>query len=172
MNNMTSYNALYGTKTADNLMHAFEHEAASAMRSGVYSMQAIQDRDFATKRMLDEMNENGVSQGELWLGYLDETGTTGENLNTLSRMKREHDAAAYYDMADIADEEGFQEIAQKFRMAAAVNESHADILDERMRMLDGTMQYEANHQFRCPVCGYVVRGNTLPEMCPLCNNSY
>lgn len=172
MNNMTSYNALYGTKTADNLMHAFEHEAASAMRSGVYSMQAMQERDFATKRMLDEMSENGVSHGELWLGYLDETGSTPENLHTLSQMKRAHDAASYLDMADIADEEGFQEIAQKFRMAASVNESHSNILDERMSVLEGTRQYDTQEQFRCPVCGYVVEGNTLPEMCPLCNNSY
>ena len=79
MNN-TSHNALFGTKTADNLMHAFEHESKSALRGNIYSLQASMEKDTGTRRMLDEISENGTASGELWLSYLDERDTTPEKV--------------------------------------------------------------------------------------------
>ena len=166
--NIPSHNALYGTKTAENLYHAFEHEAISALRSNVYSALAQSDGDISTRRMLDEMIENGTSGGELWLGYLGELYDTAENLRRLSDIKKIDNTAMYSHMADIAQEEGFDEIAEKFRMASAVHEGHSTSLDNRISELDGTKKYEYDTVHHCPVCGYIVTGNTHPEICPLC----
>ena len=166
--NIPSHNALYGTKTADNLLHAFEHEALSALRSTVYSALAQGEGDVATRRMLDEMTENGASGGELWLGYLNEIDDTSENLRRLSDIKKTDNTAMYTHMAQIAQEEGFEEIAEKFRMASAVQDSHSQMLDDRISQLNGTKEYSPDALHRCPVCGYTVSGNTPPDICPLC----
>ena len=167
-NNIPSHNALYGTKTAENLLHAFEHEAASALRCNVYSSLAQSEGDVSTRRMLDEMTENGTSGGELWLGYLNEIDGTPDNLRRLSDMKKADNIAMYSHMAEVAEEEGFDEIAEKFRMASAVHDSHSHLLDDRISTLNGTKEYAAGTLHRCPVCGYTVSGNTRPDICPLC----
>lgn len=167
-NNTLSHRALDGTKTADNLMRAFEHEAASAVRGSIYSKEAERSGDASTRRMLDEMHDNDVSQGELWLGYLDEIEDTVENLARLSDISKASDNPMYSDMARIAEEEGFHEIADKFRMAASVKHDHANRMDERMSALDGSKIWDADTPHRCPICGYTVTGNTHPEVCPLC----
>lgn len=166
--NTLSHKALDGTKTADNLMRAFEHEAAAAVRGSIYSKDADRNGDASTRRMLDEMQDNGVSQSELWLGYLDEIEDTVENLARLSEISRAMDNPMYSDMARIADDEGFHEIAEKFRMAATVKNDHADRIDDRMSALDGSKTWDADTPHRCPVCGYTVIGNARPEVCPLC----
>ena len=171
-NNTSSHNALYGTKTAENLMHLFEHEASAAMRSGIYSKQAQQEGDISTRRMLDEMHENDLNRGELWLGYLDELDETSENLHKLSETKDVMDSDIYSEMALIADEEGFSEIAEKFRMAGSAQKNQADMLRERMSQLNGMYSWDAGSVHRCPVCGYTVIGNARPEYCPLCVNDW
>jgi rubrerythrin len=167
-NNTSSHKALDGTKTADNLMRAFEHEAAAAVRGSIYSREADRGGDASTRRMLDEMQDNGISHGELWLGYLDEIEDTMENLARLSEISKALDNPMYSDMARIAEEEGFYEIADKFRMAAAVKNDHADRINERMSALNGSKIWDADTPHRCPVCGYTVRGNNHPEVCPFC----
>lgn len=171
MNN-TSHNALFGTKTADNLMHAFEHESKSALRGNIYSLQASMEKDTGTRRMLDEISENGTASGELWLSYLDETDTTPENLRRLSEIKNDVDSVLYDDMAQTADKEGFHEIAEKFRMASSVSKSHANLLDDRISQLEHTKQWHPDTTFRCPACGYVIMGNAMPDACPLCNGEF
>ncbi len=169
MNNNTSHqNALHGTKTADNLMHAFEKEATAALRSDIYSQLARQGNDVSTRRMLDEMRENGTSQGELWLGYLDEIEDTTQNLSYLSDIKRDMDSSMYNDMALVAEDEGFPEIAEKFRMAATVQNNHSARLDDRVSQMNGTKTWDANTMHTCAVCGYTITGNNHPEICPLC----
>lgn len=172
MDNTMSHNALLGTRTADNLMNAFRHESEAAMRSGVYSAQAAYERDMSTRRMLDEMSDNGAGCSELWLGYLDGLDATSQNLKNLSKLKREINGRLYEDMAEIADEEGFHEIAEKFRMAKAVSNNHAKLLDDRAKSLEGDRTWETDTEFRCPVCGFTVTGNTMPESCPLCTASF
>lgn len=171
MNNInTSNRALFGSRTEQNLKTAFEHEASSAVREDIYSRQARDEKDTATRRMLDEMFENSSQLGELWLSYLDETADTSDNLSDLSHSKSTNLGEMYDEMAKVAEEEGFHEIAEKFRMAALSGKQHAELLSQRAEHLKGEKIYydNADTPHRCPVCGYTVMGNTHPDICPLC----
>ncbi len=169
-NNNTSTRALFGSRTEHNLKTAFEHEASSAVREDIYSRQAASEKDLSTRRMLDEMFENGSQLGELWLGYLDETADTADNLLRLSDSKGSHLGEMYEEMAEVADEEGFHEIAEKFRMAALAGKDSAGLLSKRASELNGDAIFYDDPEtlHRCPVCGYSVRGNSHPDICPLC----
>lgn len=169
-NNNTSNRALFGSRTEQNLKTAFEHEASTAVRENIYARQAQQEKDISTRRMLDEMFENGSQLGELWLGYLDETADTGDNLSRLSNAKAAAMAEMYEEMADVAREEGFSEISEKFEMAALAVKDSAEMLSQRAARLGGEKAYneEPDTPHRCPVCGYTVKGNTHPDICPLC----
>lgn len=164
----TSKNALDGTKTAENLRLAFEKEATNALRAGIYSADARNEKDFATKRILDEIRDNGTSLGELWLGYLEGAKDTAEELLDLAQLKTNVNGSAYDDMAKTANDEGFAELSEKFRMASEVQKSHGERLTERAKELTEKPVFEPNTPHVCPVCGFVTLGNALPEICPLC----
>ena len=79
----------------------------------------------------------------------------------------------YDRMAREADEEGFPEIAFKFRAVAAIERHH----EERYRQLlanieDGIVfSRDGDAVWICRNCGHIVIGKKAPEVCPVCNHS-
>ena len=75
-------------------------------------------------------------------------------------------------MADIADDEGFSEIAEKMRLVSNVKNTHTVLLDEQLSYLsdkDGRYVDNPETEWHCRSCGYIVKGNMPPERCPLCS---
>ena len=78
----------------------------------------------------------------------------------------------YDRMADDADEEGFTEIASRFRAVAAIERHH----EERYRRLlqnikDGIVfSRDGDTVWICRNCGHIVIGKNAPEVCPVCNH--
>ena len=78
----------------------------------------------------------------------------------------------YDRMAKEADDEGFKEIAAKFRMVGAIEKHH----EERYRKLaenikDGVVfSRDGDRIWICRNCGHIVIGPKAPEMCPCCNH--
>lgn len=164
--------ALDGTKTAENLRQAFGKEAEVFAKGSIFASLADSDDDASAKRTLLEHSDNDRRHAELWLSYLDELGDTYENLMTLAAIKDAMNGDIYPAMAEIADEEGFDEIAEKMRLVSAVKKSQSDMLKaEGDRIADADALYDSNPEtaWHCCSCGYNIRGNTPPEMCPLCS---
>ncbi len=173
-NNTTNQNAssaLNGTKTQENLRHAFEREAGTFARNSIYADQANRDGNVSAGRTFTEHAENDRRLAELWLGYLDELGDTLENLAEMSSQKGYLAEEFYEEIADIADEEGFYEIAEKMRLSGGVMGTHREMLGEQTRLLGTGRPYSEDPEttWICSSCGYTVKGNTPPESCPLCN---
>lgn len=174
MNNThtTVSSALDGTRTAENLRQAFTKEAESFLKSLLFAELADDDDNYSAMRALSEISENDKKHAELWLGYLDELGDTLENLSELSAIKDALGGNIYPLMAEIADEEGFDEIAEKMRLVSAVKNTQSNTLkNEGDRIANANALYDANPETEwvCRSCGYVVKGNTPPERCPLCS---
>ena len=164
--------SLDGTRTAENLKQAFSKEAEAFLKSILFAELADDDGDFSAMRALSEISENDKRHAELWLGYLDELGDTFENLSELSVLKDALSGDIYPFMAEIADEEGFDEIAEKMRLVSAVKNSQSNILkDERERIASADALYSENPEviWHCRYCGYDIKGNMPPERCPLCS---
>lgn len=171
-NNIHVSSALYGTRTLENLKQAFEKEAESFTKESIYASLANRDGDISASRALSELSDNDKHHAELWLGYLDELGDTLENLAELSDLKEALNGNIYPLMAEIADEEGFDEIAEKMRLVSAVKNTHKQALDaERDRLASPDALYSDNPEtlWHCSCCGYNIKGNTPPERCPLCS---
>ena len=164
--------ALDGTKTAENLRTAFEKEAINFAKGNIFSSSAQGDGNMGAKRVLDEQSDNDRRLAELWLSYLNGIGDTLENLTELSDSKNLLSGDLYPLFAEIADEEGFEEIGEKMRLAAMAKSTHSEILEgERQKLMHPGSLYSdsADTPWKCTACGYVVRGNTPPERCPLCS---
>lgn len=164
--------ALDGTKTAENLRQAFSKEAEAFAKSNIFAAIAGDEGQMSAQRTLAEHADNDKRHAELWLGYLDELGDTLENLAELSTIKDAMSGNLYPLMAEIADEEGFDEIAEKMRLVAAVKNSQSQMLKgEGDRIADADALYSSDPEtvWHCRCCGYDVRGNMPPERCPLCS---
>jgi len=170
--NTTVSSALDGTKTAENLREAFAKEAEAFVRGSIYTSTAENEGNMSAKRALSEQADNDKRHAELWLGYLDEIGDTFENLSELAALKEALGGNLYPAMAEIADEEGFDEIAEKMRLVAAVKNTQKQTLDdeaERIASPASVYSDDAETIWHCHCCGYDIKGNTPPERCPLCS---
>lgn len=164
--------ALDGTKTSENLRDAFINEAQAFAKSSIFASLADAEANDSAKRLLVEHSDNDKRHAELWLSYLDELGDTFENLTELAAIKDAMSENLYPAMAEIADEEGFDEIAEKMRLVAAVKNSQSRMLkDEGEKIADADAVYSDDPEtlWHCHSCGYNIRGNMPPERCPLCS---
>ena len=77
----------------------------------------------------------------------------------------------YDGFAKTAEEEGFSELAAKFRLVAAIEKRH----EERYRALLKNVQMAqvfAKSEVKvweCRNCGHIVVGTQAPEVCPTCS---
>jgi len=76
----------------------------------------------------------------------------------------------YDTFAKEAEEEGFAELAEKFRMVAEIEKAH----EERYRALLSNVEMQAVFEkteetmWECRNCGHLVIGKKAPEVCPVC----
>ena len=97
-------------------------------------------------------------------------GTTAENLAAAAAGENEEWAELYPTFADIAEEEGFKQIAVVFRMIAKVEAEH----EKRYRKLLANVQenkvFEKDETiwWQCRNCGFVIEGKKAPQKCPAC----
>ena len=99
-------------------------------------------------------------------------GNTAENLAAAAAGENYEWTDMYEGFARTAEEEGFPELAAKFRGVAAIEKHH----EERYRAL--LHNVEAREVFarsevkvwECRNCGHIVVGMQAPEVCPVCNH--
>lgn len=164
-------NGLHGTKTEQNLRTAAQNEAMGFTKYMLYSGLASDEANEDMARMFSEYASNEKEHAELWLGYLDELGGVEDNLNN-AIYGEEFEATEFYpNAARIAAEEGFDELADKFRMAANIEKRHADSYRTAADDLASGRMYTGNAdtQWVCLNCGYTTRGNMPPSQCPFCS---
>ena len=164
---------LKGTKTEKNLQEAFAGESQARNKYTYYASKAKKEGYEQIAAIFLETAGNEKEHAELWFKYL-HGGAVPDTLTNLA------DAAAgenfewtdmYERMAKEADEEGFKEIAAKFRMVGAIEKLH----EERYRKLAANIEEgvvfsrEGDRIWVCRNCGHVVIGKKAPELCPCCN---
>ncbi len=97
-------------------------------------------------------------------------GTTLENLKAAAEGENEEWTQLYPEFADVAEKEGFKEIAAAYRMIAKVEKAH----EERYRKLYNNLEegkvFEKDGVviWKCRNCGYIHEGKSAPKVCPAC----
>ncbi len=175
--------SLTGTKTEQNLLKAFAGESQARNRyeffvkvakkegyeqiAAIFQETADQEKEHA-KRFFKFL-EGGVC--EITASYpAGKIGTTAENLKAAAEGENEEWTLIYPKFADIANEEGFNEIAAAFRMIAKVEAEHErrylkllqNLSEDKVFMKDGKVWW------KCRNCGYVYESEKALDMCPAC----
>ena len=163
---------LKGTKTERNLQEAFAGESQARNKYSYYASKARKDGFEQIAALFEDTANNEKEHAKLWFKYLhggDVPGTM-QNLRDAAEGENYEWTDMYDRMAREAEEEGFTEIARRFRAVAAIERHH----EERYRRLlknieDGIVfSREGDRMWICRNCGHIVVGKKAPAACPVC----
>ncbi len=175
--------SIKGTKTEKNLLASFAGESQARGRYTYFASVAKKEGYEQISAIFLETAEQEKEHAKKFFKYLEGgmveitacypagvIGTTLENLKAAADGEHEEWAVEYPKFADIADEEGFPEIAKSFRNIAKVEDEH----EKRYRALlknveNGTVfSSEEEVQWQCRNCGFVHTSKQAAKLCPAC----
>lgn len=161
---------LKGSKTEANLMAAFSGESEARNKYTYFASVAKKEGYEQIANLFLETAENEKEHAKIHFKYLKGIGTTKENLADAAAGENYEWTDMYANFAKVAEEEGFKEIANKFRQIAEIEKKH----EERFRKLlenleDGTVFKKGSIVvWKCRNCGHIHVGLEAPEVCPVC----
>ena len=163
---------LKGSKTEANLQAAFAGESQAHTKYQYYASKAKADGYVQISNIFLETAKNEKEHAKLWFKYLHDGAVpdTLTNLNDAADGENYEWTDMYEEFAKVAEEEGFKEIAMKFRMVGAIEKHH----EERYRQLIGNVEdglvfsRDGDRTWICSNCGHIVIGSKAPEICPVC----
>lgn len=166
-------NKYTGTKTEKNLMEAYAGESMAKNRYTYFASVAKSAGYEQIAELFMKTAANEEEHAKLWFIELGELGDTAQNLLHAAERENAEWTDMYDRMAREADEEGFHDLAEKFRGVAAIEKTH----EERYRKL--LHNVEAMEVFKksgvvvweCRNCGHIVVGTEAPEICPICHHA-
>lgn len=164
--------SLKGTKTEKNLMEAFSGESQARNKYSYYASKARKDGYQQIAALFEETANNEKEHAKLWFKYLHD----GEVSDTMTNLKDAADGENYewtdmYDrMAKEAEEEGFDEIAFRFRAVAAIERHHEERYRRLLQNIEEGIVFSRDDDriWICRNCGHIVVGKKAPEVCPVC----
>ena len=160
---------LEGTRTLENLQHAFDAEATSAMR---YKIYAEQTEDEMIESTLNTIADNEAEHAEIISELLGALGDDEENLSKCVSFEAFTSKIDYPEIARVADEEGFPYIAEKFRLIAEIEKHHMAMFSGLLEDVKKGTLYKRPRKmlWHCTECGYIVEALEAPEKCPVCGH--
>ena len=165
---------LKGTKTEKNLLEAFAGESMARNKYTYYASKAKKDGFEQIAAIFEETAQNEKEHAKLWFKYL-EGGAIKETLKNLEDAANgeNYEWTDMYDrMAKEAEEEGFTEIAAKFRGVLAIEKHHEERYRKLLKNIEDGIVFSRDGDciWKCRNCGHIVIGKKAPEFCPVCNH--
>ena len=163
---------LKGSKTEKNLMAAFAGESQARNKYTYYASKAKKDGFVQIANIFEETANNEKEHAKIWFKLLHggSIPDTAENLEDAADGENYEWTDMYDTFAKEAEEEGFTELACKFRGVAAIEKAH----EERYRALLSNVEmqrvFEKSEEtmWECRNCGHLVIGKKAPAVCPVC----
>ena len=163
---------LKGSKTEKNLMEAFAGESQARNKYSYFASKAKKEGFEQIAAIFNQTAENEKEHAKMWFKMLGGIGNTAENLLAAAEGENYEWTDMYDTFAKEAEEEGFVEIAAKFRAVAKIERSH----EERYRALLNNVEmqkvFEKSEEimWECRNCGHLVIGKKAPQVCPVCDH--
>ena len=166
--------ALENSQTKKNLETAFAGESQAHTKYRYYSSQAKKDGYVQISDIFMETAKNESEHAKLWFKYLHGGAVPGtlDNLKDAAAGENYEWTTMYAEFAQTAEEEGFKEIAAKFKGVGAVEKAHEERylkLAERVEKGE-VFEREGVKVWKCLNCGHLHVGPTAPQLCPVCNH--
>ena len=161
---------LKGTKTERNLQTAFAGESAARNNYTYFASVAKKEGYEQISALFLKTAENEKEHAKMWFKALGGLSDTAANLLAAAEGENYEWTDMYDRFAKEAEEEGFVELAAKFRMVGAIEQSH----EERYRALLQNVEMQTVFakgemtMWECRNCGHLVMGKKAPAVCPVC----
>ena len=162
---------LKNTQTEKNLYRALTGEALAHLKYEFYKSQLSKEYK-QYEPLLDEIIHNEKEHGKIWFKLLnDGMPTNKENLlDAIKGESFEHEDM-YPTFSRIAEEEGFFEIAELFKLVGEIEGRHSIEFKNICSELDNAFEsLDMDTEWKCLNCGYTVAGDDAPFVCPVCNH--
>ena len=161
-----------GTQTEKNLEAAFAGESQARNKYTYFASVAKKEGSEQMSALFLKTAENEKEHAKLWFKELKGIGTTAENLLDAADGENYEWTDMYEDFAKTADEEGFHELAAKFRLVAKIEKHHEERYRALWKNIENNEVFEKSSVkvWECRNCGHIVIGEKAPEICPTCNH--
>jgi rubrerythrin/NAD-dependent dihydropyrimidine dehydrogenase PreA subunit len=171
--NGPSENKYGGTKTEKNLMEAFSGESQARNKYTYFANIAQREGYDQLSEIFLKTARNEQEHARIWYEELGNLGTTAENLLHAAEGENYEWTDMYDRFAKDADEEGFSELAARFRRIATIEKSHEERYRALLKNVEMQQVFEKGEEtmWECRVCGHMVMGKKAPKVCPVCKFS-
>ncbi len=159
-----------GTQTEKNLEAAFAGESQARDKYTYFASKAKKEGFEQIAEIFLKTADNEKEHAKMWFKELNGIGDTTQNLTAAAAGENYEWTDMYEGFAKTAEEEGFADLAKKFRLVAAIEKRH----EERYRALLHNIEMQevfAKSEVKvweCRNCGHIVVGEQAPEVCPVC----
>ena len=163
-------NKYAGTQTEKNLMAAFSGESEARNKYTYFASKAKKEGYEQIAALFLKTADNEKEHAKLWFKELNGIGDTAHNLASAAAGENYEWTDMYDGFAKTADEEGFHELAEKFRLVAAIERHHEERYRALLKNVE-TAQVFAKSEVKvweCRNCGHIVVGTEAPALCPTC----
>ena len=163
-------NKYSGTQTEKNLRAAFSGESEARNKYTYFASKAKKEGFEQIAALFLKTAENEKEHAKLWFKELDGIGTTAQNLSDAADGENYEWTDMYEGFAKTAEEEGFPELAAKFRGVAAIEKHHEERYRALLKNVETAAVFEKSEVkgWECRNCGHIVVGTKAPEVCPVC----
>ena len=163
---------LKGSKTEANLMAAFAGESQARNKYTYFASKAKKDGYEQIAAIFEETANNEKEHAKMWFKELNGGSIPDTKANLLAAAEGENYewTDMYEEFAKTAEEEGFTEIAAKFRGVAAIEKHHEERYRKLLKNIEDEVVFSKDGEsiWICRNCGHVVVGKKAPDVCPVC----
>ena len=166
-------NKYAGTKTEKNLWEAFAGESMARNKYTYYASKAKKDGFEQIAALFQKTADNEKEHAKLWFKELEGIGGTAENLLHAAEGENYEWTDMYAGFAKTAEEEGFHELAAKFRLVAAIEKHHEERYRALLRNVEAQEVFAKSEVkvWECRNCGHIIVGTQAPKLCPTCEHA-
>ena len=163
-------NKYSGTQTEKNLMTAFSGESEARNKYTYFASKAKKEGFEQIAALFQKTADNEKEHAKMWFKELEGLGNTAENLLSAAEGENYEWTDMYAGFAKTAEEEGFKELAAKFRMVAEIEKHHEERYRALLKNVETARVFEKSEVkvWECRNCGHIAVGTKAPEICLVC----
>ena len=165
-------NKYAGTQTEKNLQEAFAGESQARNKYTYFASVAKKEGYEQMSALFLKTADNEKEHAKMWFKELAGIGDTKENLAAAAEGENFEWTDMYEGFAKTAEEEGFPELAAKFRAVGEIEKHHEERYRALLKNIETAQVFEKSEVkvWECRNCGHIVVGTKAPEVCPVCNH--
>lgn len=165
-------NKYSGTKTEQNLRAAFSGESEARNKYTYFASKAKKEGYEQIAVLFQKTADNEKEHAKLWFKELNGIGDTAENLKSAAEGENYEWTDMYTGFARTAEEEGFPELAARFRLVAEIERHHEERYRALLKNVEMAEVFAKSDVkvWECRNCGHIMVGTNAPQVCPACSH--